>query len=285
MRKIIFIIKIILYKYPVLLDLAYRIWYYSGYCVYIIKKFFSLPYIGGYLFSQQELFRGRKKIIKKILQSLKNKKNKFVNVLEIGVYAGQNTIFLAKILKKLKINFNITCVDPWRSYNITHDKPFNFYYKKFNDGLDYGKVLNLLKYNLKSFGIEKNIKIIKKNSKSFFKNNKQIFDLIFIDGSHNYKDVLFDIKYSKKILKDGGIIVGDDYEVKSSDVHYNVLKNLPKNHKDISFQCKQNRSFHPGVTKAVYELFGNVDPLSGLFVIKKNKNNFYPIKKFKFSKI
>jgi hypothetical protein len=83
------------------------------------------------------------------------------------------------------------------------------------------------------------------------------------------KDVLFDIKHSKKFLKTGGIIVGDDYEVKFSDVHSNVLKNLPKNHKDISFQSKQNKSFHPGVTKAVYECFGNIDPVSGLFVIKK----------------
>lgn len=269
MRKIIFIIKVILYKYPVLLDLAYRSWYYSGWCVYIIKKFFNLPYIGGYLFSQQELFRGRKKIIKKILQSLKNKKLKFVNVLEIGVYAGQNTLFIAKILKEINIKFYITCVDPWKSYNITHDKSFNFYYKKFNEGLDYGKVLNLLKYNLKSASIEKKVKIIKKNSELFFKKNKQIFDIIFIDGSHNYKDVLFDIKHSKKFLKTGGIIVGDDYEVKFSDVHSNVLKNLPKNHKDISFQSKQNKSFHPGVTKAVYECFGNIDPVSGLFVIKK----------------
>ena len=111
MRKIIFVIKVILYKYPVLLDLAYRSWYYSGWCVYIIKKFFNLPYIGGYLFSQQELFRGRKKIIKKILQSLKNKKIKFVNVLEIGVYAGQNTLFIAKILKEINIKFYIMYVD------------------------------------------------------------------------------------------------------------------------------------------------------------------------------
>jgi predicted O-methyltransferase YrrM len=272
----IYIIKIILYKYPTLLDLAYRSWYYSGYCVYIVKNFFNLSYIGGYLFSQQELFRGRKKIIKKILEKLNNKKVKFVNVLEIGVYAGQNTLFIAKILKEININFYITCLDPWRSYNTVHHKSFNFYYKKFNDGLDYGKVLNLLKYNLKSISIEKKVKVIKKESKLFFLKNKQMFDLIFIDGSHNYKDVLFDIKYSKKFLKNGGIIVGDDYEVKFSDVHSNALKNLSKNHKELSFQSKQGRSFHPGVTKAVYRYFGNINPIKGLFVVKKNNRKFLP---------
>ena len=269
------LIKIILYKNPILLDLVFRVRYYSGYCFYIVKKFFNLPYLGGYLFSQQELFRGRKKIIKKILESLKNKKIKFVNILEIGVYAGENTLFIAKILKEINIKFNITCVDPWRSYNVKHDQEFNFYYKKFNDGLDNGKVLNLFKYNLKCILIEKKVKIIKKTSKLFLLKNTQIFDLIFIDGSHDYKDVLFDIQYSKKFLKNGGIMVGDDYEVKFSDANPDVFKNLLRNNKELSFQSKQNISFHPGVTKAVYDHFGNIDQINGLFVIKKNKKNFY----------
>jgi predicted O-methyltransferase YrrM len=270
------LIKIILYKNPILLDLVFRVRYYSGYCFYIVKKFFNLPYLGGYLFSQQELFRGRKKTIKKILESLKNKKIKFVNILEIGVYAGENTLFMAKILGEMNIKFEVTCVDPWRSCNLAHDQSYNFYYKKFNDGLDHGKVFNLFKYNLKCFGIKKKVKIIKKISKLFLLKNNQIFDLIFIDGSHDYKDVLFDIKYSKKFLKNGGIMVGDDYEVKFSDVNSNVLKNLSKNHKELSFQCKQGRSFHPGVTKAVYMHFGNINPIKGLFVVKKNKRKFLP---------
>jgi predicted O-methyltransferase YrrM len=270
------LIKIILYKNPILLDLVFRVWYYSGYCFYIVKKFFNLPYLGGYLFSQQELFRGRKKTIKKILEIFKNKKIKFVNILEIGVYAGENTLFIAKILKEINIKFNITCVDSWRSYNVRHDQAFNFYYKKFNDGLDHGKVFNLFKYNLKCFGIKKKVKIIKKTSKLFLLKNTQIFDLIFIDGSHDYKNVLFDIQYSKKFLKNGGIMVGDDYEVKFSDVNSNVFKKLSKNLKELSFQCKQGRPFHPGVTKAVYRHFGNINPIKGLFVLKKNKRKFLP---------
>jgi hypothetical protein len=41
--------------------------------------------------------------------------------------------------------------------------------------------------------------------------------------SHQYKNVLFDINYSKKFLKNGGLIIGDDYEIKFSDVDFNIL--------------------------------------------------------------
>lgn len=37
------------------------------------------------------------------------------------------------------------------------------------------------------------------------------FDLIYIDGSHDYDDVVTDIRYAYPLLRSGGIMVGDDY--------------------------------------------------------------------------
>lgn len=37
------------------------------------------------------------------------------------------------------------------------------------------------------------------------------FDLIYIDGSHEYDDVMTDLMYAWPLLRKGGIMVGDDY--------------------------------------------------------------------------
>jgi len=270
-------IKLFLFKTPLLLDLIFKARFYFGFFFYKICKFYNLPYLGGYLFSKQELYRGRKIIIKKILESLKFTKIKSLSILEIGVYAGDNTLHIAKILNLLNIKYTITCVDPWKSETFGYSKNFSFYYKKFNEGLNSGKVFNLFKYNINAININKKVKIFKKTSKVFFKKNNSTFDLIFIDGSHQYKNVLFDINYSKKFLKNGGLIIGDDYEIKFYDVDFDIL-NSKKNNEDISFKNKKKISFHPGVTMAVYKHFGNIKPINGIFVIKKNRNKFLPYK-------
>ena len=47
-------------------------------------------------------------------------------------------------------------------------------------------------------------------SDDFFKQNKSIFDLIFIDGLHVYEQVLKDIENSLKVLNDNGVILVHD---------------------------------------------------------------------------
>ena len=45
----------------------------------------------------------------------------------------------------------------------------------------------------------------------FAKNEKRYFDLIYIDGSHFFNDVLIDAIKSFELLKKGGIIIFDDF--------------------------------------------------------------------------
>ena len=40
---------------------------------------------------------------------------------------------------------------------------------------------------------------------------KKKFDIIYIDGSHYYLDVINDFKNSLKILKKGGLLIFDDF--------------------------------------------------------------------------
>ena len=49
----------------------------------------------------------------------------------------------------------------------------------------------------------KNFKILEKLTDKF--------DFIYIDGSHDYKDVLYDLTQSLKLINTGGILALDDY--------------------------------------------------------------------------
>jgi len=51
---------------------------------------------------------------------------------------------------------------------------------------------------------------VRETSDQFFKDNKENFDCIFIDGLHEYSQVKKDITNSFKILNDGGIILLHD---------------------------------------------------------------------------
>ena len=56
---------------------------------------------------------------------------------------------------------------------------------------------------------------VRKTSDDFFKNNLDKFDIIFIDGLHEYEQVNKDINNSLKALNDGGIILLHDCMPKS----------------------------------------------------------------------
>ena len=62
--------------------------------------------------------------------------------------------------------------------------------------------------NIKNF---KNVIIFNVKSDIYFKkNNKYKFDIIYVDGSHYYKDVFNDLMNSEKKLKKNGLMIIDD---------------------------------------------------------------------------
>lgn len=134
---------------------------------------------------------------------------KTLTVLEIGSFAGESTEILAKHFKK------VHAVDPWNQKMLhvsmqkfrAREAEHNFIerMKKFD---------NVIKINNTSMGYEKEC--------------NEIFDVVYIDGCHDYDFVLEDIiKWSKKCRL---FMCGHDY--------------LP---------------LHPGVIKAVNEVYGKPD--------------------------
>jgi predicted O-methyltransferase YrrM len=124
--------------------------------------------------------------------------NKQVKVLEIGTHEGRSTIWMLENLCELP-GSTFTSVDPYCTDDTTspvdsetykrfsHNVKLSTHVDKFDQHIDFS-------YNIMPKLIEE----------------KKIYDIIYLDGSHLEKDVLYDAEHSHKMLESGGIILFDD---------------------------------------------------------------------------
>jgi predicted O-methyltransferase YrrM len=129
-----------------------------------------------------------------------NLQNKELKALEIGSWEGLSSYFILSSLPKSQL----TCVDTWQGADEHKDGAaatsdvLNQIENKFDENLKPFKD-RLIKHKCSSF--------------SFFgKNeNREIYDFIYVDGSHHCDDVMIDAIKCFEMLKVGGIMVFDDY--------------------------------------------------------------------------
>ena len=82
----------------------------------------------------------------------------------------------------------------------TTEEHFKAYYDK-----TYNEVV-------KRFKQMEHVHIHRMSSDDWFATQKDnYFDWIYLDGDHSYEGVLNDLNSSRRVVKDGGIILGDDY--------------------------------------------------------------------------
>ena len=127
-----------------------------------------------------------------IKKNLANTKIK--NLLEIGSYEGRSALFFLDLFKITKIS----CVDTWSGSD--EHKDINFH-----------AIENNFDLNTKSFKEKKTLLKFKMTSDEFFKQNKNKFDFIYVDGDHAKDQVYKDLINSWSILNSNGFLLIDDY--------------------------------------------------------------------------
>lgn len=115
--------------------------------------------------------------------------------LELGTFEGRSALFVSE----LKNCEKIICVDPYIEY--AESEKYEF---KMSD------VFNSVDQKLKKIK-HKKINLIRKTSDDFFFENKEFFDVIYIDGYHQYDYVKRDFINSLNFLKKDGILICDDF--------------------------------------------------------------------------
>ncbi len=124
-------------------------------------------------------------------------KNKSINILEVGSYAGASAAAFTKYFPNAKV----FCFD----INISN---FKFSSK-----------------NIKVYGLDiKNEKKVVNIFQKIFKENKfEKFDIIIDDGSHNLKDILFGLKILFYYLNKEGVYIIEDFKFPN---HFDYNKDI-----------------------------------------------------------
>lgn len=170
---------------------------------YIKKKklFFSQDWFSKHIYYWNNIFN----------QNLKNEPKK---ILEIGCFEGMSAVFFLKKFRKSKLHIVDTFGGSKEQVGI---KDFSKLKKIF---------LNNIKEHLKR------TKVFSMTSKKFLlKSNNEKYDLIYIDGSHFYKDVYFDGTHCIELLNKDGLLVFDDYFWKFYSGKRNPINAINRFHK------------------------------------------------------
>ncbi len=127
----------------------------------------------------------------------KFRKKEGLSFLEIGCYEGMATRWL---LDNILTNpsSHISVVD-------TFSRSMEF------QQMDNSK---MLEHFMSNVGFDKRVKIFQSTSKDFLKTTQDFFDFVYIDASHQAKDVMSDAILSWYRLKKNGVMIFDDYEWK-----------------------------------------------------------------------
>ena len=233
------------------------------------------PYFGKLFAARQGLVE-RHAYMQAIVEwySKNSKRNGKPRVLEIGSWAGMSTLTWVIAMRKYFKEGNIDCIDSWEPY-FNLDIDTGNVYHTMSQALEKGQIYNLFQHNIKSTGIDDSVHILLGKSRSILpalENNT--YDIVYIDGSHLFDDVSFDINEAKRIVKDGGLICGDDLEMELNKIDLEThIANL-ESQKDFVFDGKNETGYHPGVTEAVGRQFDAVALWEGFWAIQKKGNTW-----------
>lgn len=198
-----------------------------------------------------------------------------LQVLEIGSWYGASALSWAQGLKlHNQSKGTINCVDAWVPFfdrNIHQDDV----YVLMENSLASDVAYNIFLHNMKSLPSTINCQHFRGKSQNILPLLTQAFDVVFIDGDHTYKAVKKDIEQSLHLVKESGIICGDDLNLQLHQCDAATVRANPD--KDFIKDPKTGRNYHPGVTLAVAEIFGEVSMWGGFWALQKIQGKWQKI--------
>jgi len=136
------------------------------------------------------------------------KNSKKINILEIGIDTG---------ISLFALNNNLNC----------HEIPFEY------TGVDILVQIQVpvINYTFLQKHKENKINLIEKNSLEYLKECNDVFDIVLIDGDHNYETVIKELSFLDTITHNNSLIICDDYNGRWSkrDLYYSERESYKEN--------------------------------------------------------
>jgi len=239
----------------------------KGYIDFKISTFLNKPYFGPYL-SASQTWPARKGVMRRLLESeLSKTDDKDYKIIEIGSWAGQSALLWASACKK-QGKGKVFCIDTWGASVISP--------KEMKDATKKDKIMKLFLHNIRSSGLKNIIFPLRGTSNDIYEILKEnTFNFIYIDGDHSYKQFKRDLENYSKLCKVGGVICGDDFEIKLSDLDLDNAKRHSE--EDFIKDTKTGIFFHPGIALGIKDFFKNANAYNGFWAIRKDKKGWKDI--------
>jgi predicted O-methyltransferase YrrM len=233
------------------------------------------PYFGEFLISEQgpyEKYLPHFRSLLKIADQSAPHSNS-LTVLEVGSWAGAS---LHTWDQAAYSGANFIAIDQWAPYfnnNVSET------HRIMDEAARSGQIEQLFWHNMKVLGIDKRLKVIKEASATALIKldlTYESFDIVFIDGDHRYQTAKFDIVGAAHLVRDGGVLCGDDLQLQYHELqdHAHHQQMISEGQSDAH---DAGRSYHPGVTQAIVEVFGQVSTADRLWAMQKRNGAWHQI--------
>jgi predicted O-methyltransferase YrrM len=200
-----------------------------------------------------------------------------LQVLEIGSWAGGSAVSWASAIKSRPQSGRILCIDTWKPYfdvDIEHDP----LYAEMNAAAEHGDVFRLFLHNLQAAGVADVVDYKVGASRDLLPQlGVHTFDIIYVDGSHHVDDVLCDLSHAVRLIRDGGILCGDDLELEREAVDLREHAAALATGRDFVTAASTGAAYHPGVTEAVAQLVGRVFSWNGFWSARRTGDRWEPL--------
>ncbi len=199
-----------------------------------------------------------------------------LHILEVGSWYGASALSWAQgMMLHNGGQGHLTCVDAWEPY-LDRTQHTEEVYTAMEHALDSGEAYHRFLHNTAT--LPKGIHCQPHRGKSIDilpQLPKGVFDIAFIDADHTYQAVLQDITLALPLVREGGILCGDDLNLQLPECDAITAHT----HKEKDYVCdpKTGRNFHPGVTLAVHDIFGEVSAWGGFWAMQKKAGSWKPI--------
>lgn len=197
-----------------------------------------------------------------------------VRILEVGSWAGASAITFGTVIRELGISDSrIICIDQWEQYFVAEDK--SLHYRSMNAAITNGQIQNLFHHNVNACGLRDMVEVKKARSREALPElESAAFDLVYIDGSHKKDDVLYDLEQAKRLVRNGGLICGDDLELLKPQIDSKAHQVVLGQDADFVGDPRTGVSYHPGVTEAIAATFGDVWQERGLWCVERSSEEW-----------
>ena len=196
-------------------------------------------------------------------------KNKNISIMEIGTWFGASALSWAQGLEEYsESKGSLTCVDAWKPFFDLEEHPDNSYVLEMEALLESDFAYNIFLHNIGTLPksiITQHFRGQSENILKFLKSSS--YSVIFIDADHTYNFVKKDILDSMRLVENYGVICGDDLNMQMSSIDKDFA--IENKNKDFIQDPKTKKNYHPGVTVAIEEIFGEVSSWGGFWAMQK----------------